>query len=51
MHVLTHDKLEYNNVCEHSEHRSLLIRVRPTSERWCLKIVQVTIEHDQFDAM
>ena len=25
--------------------------VRPTSKRWFLKIVQVTMEHDPFDAM
>ena len=25
--------------------------VRPASKRWVLKIVQVTMEHDSFDAM
>jgi hypothetical protein len=25
--------------------------VRPTSNRWCMKIVQVTMKHDPFDAM
>jgi hypothetical protein len=25
--------------------------VRPTSERWFLKIVQVTMKHDTLDAM
>jgi hypothetical protein len=25
--------------------------VRPTSKRWFLKIVQVTMKHDPFDAM
>ena len=25
--------------------------VRPTSKRWFLKIIQVTMKHDSFDAM
>ena len=44
--VLTHDEIEWINGCEHLECRSLPVLVRPTSNRWFLKIFPVTMKHD-----
>ena len=46
MRVFMHDKIESMNGCERSECHGL-----PTSKRWFLKIIQVTMRHDPFDAM
>ena len=51
MQVLTHDKNTINNDCEHFECHGLLVCVRPTSKKWFLKVVQVTMKHDSLDAM
>ena len=49
MRVLTHDKIKQTNSYEHFECHGL--HIRPTSKRWFLKVVQVTMKHDPLDAM
>ena len=44
MHVLTHDKIEYVNGCERLECMVSRCCVRPTSKRWFLRIIQVTVK-------
>ena len=39
------------NGCECAECHDVMVCVRRTSKRWCLKIVQVTMKHDPIDAM
>ena len=49
--VLTHDRIYQSNNCEISECRGLRFCVRPTSKRWFLKTIQVTMKQDPFDTM
>ena len=52
MWVLTHDKIEQIDcVSIQSAMVSHCFCIRPTSKRWFLKIVQVTMKHDPLDAM
>ena len=51
MRVLTHDKIWWINGGDCSKHIVSWFRVKPTSKRWFLKIVEVTTKHDPFDAM
>jgi hypothetical protein len=48
---LTHDE-KYNKSTVVSVQSAIVsqFNVRPTSKRWFLKIVQVTMKHDPFDA-
>ena len=46
-----HDKIELINGCGRLECHGLPFYVRPTSKRQFLKLVQVTMKHDPFDAM
>ena len=45
--------IELNKLMVVSIHSAMVswFYVRPTSKRWFLKIVQVTMKHDPFDAM
>ena len=45
--------IKYNKSIIVSVHNTMVIQfsVRPTSKKWFLKIVQVTMKHDPFDAM
>jgi hypothetical protein len=51
MRVLTHDEIEQLIVVSVRSAMVSQSYVGPTSKRWFLKIVQVTIKHDAFDAM
>jgi hypothetical protein len=51
MQVFIHDKIRLINGCERLESMVPWFYVRPTSERWFLKRVQVTMKHDPCDAM
>ena len=48
-HVLTHDKVESTTMSVWSDILSRFCVIRPTSKRWFLRTVQVTIKHDPFD--
>ena len=45
--------INYNKLAVVSIHSAVVSRVcvRPTSKKWVLKIVQVTMKHDPFDAI
>ena len=45
--------MKYNKSTVVRFHSGMVFRfcVRPTSKRWFLKIIQVTMKHDPFDAM
>ena len=52
MWVLNHDKLENQWLCVFGvPYMVSRLCVKPTSKRWFMKIVQVTMKHDPFDVM
>ena len=51
MRVLTHDKIEYINGCEHLECHGLPDLCQAYLQEVVLKTVQVTMKHYPFDAM
>ena len=51
MQVLTHDKIEWINGCEVQNAMVFRFCVRSISKKWFLKIIQVTMKHDLFDAI
>ena len=53
MRILVHDIIEQFNGCEHVECHGLAVLCKAYLLEWhgLLKIVQVTMKHDPFDAM
>jgi hypothetical protein len=51
MWVLIHDKIIQINICKHLECHVSRCCSRPTSKRWFLKIIRLTMKHDPLDAM
>ena len=52
MQVLTHDKIKKKSTIVSIQIAMVSsFCIRPTYKRWFLKLIQVTMKHDPFDAM